>query len=76
MSRKKRLIDVDELLKTIPPEETVSRIAVANAPTVDAIPVEYIKKIIELAKNSGHRRFAEHLGFLIGNWEKENAEID
>ena len=39
MSRKKRLIDVDELLKTIPSEEIVSRIAVANAPTVDAVEV-------------------------------------
>lgn len=29
-----RLIDADELLKIIPPEETCSRFAVANAPTV------------------------------------------
>lgn len=29
-----RLIDADELLKLIPPEEVCSRFAVANAPTV------------------------------------------
>lgn len=30
-----RLINADELLKHIPPEETCSRFAVANAPTIE-----------------------------------------
>lgn len=34
-----RLIDADELLKYIPPEEMCSRFAVENALTVDAVPV-------------------------------------
>ena len=33
-----RLIDADELLKHIPPEEMCSRFAVANAPTVEPEP--------------------------------------
>jgi len=34
-----RLINADELIKYIPPEEPLSIFAVANAPTVDAVPV-------------------------------------
>ena len=36
-----RLIDADELLKYIPPEEMCSRFAVENALTVDAVPVRH-----------------------------------
>ena len=36
-----RLVDADKLLKTIPYEEIVSRIAVANALTIDAEPVRH-----------------------------------
>ena len=32
-----RLIDADALIKVIPSEEIVSRMAVANAPTVDVV---------------------------------------
>lgn len=34
-----RYINADELKKYIPPEEPLSILAVANAPTVDAVPV-------------------------------------
>lgn len=35
----KRFVDVNELMKLIPSEEMVSKLAVANAPTIDAIEV-------------------------------------
>ena len=41
------LIDRDKLLKTIPSEETVARMAVMSAPTVDAVPVSYIQDRID-----------------------------
>ena len=69
MSRKKRLIDVDELLKTIPPEEIVSRIAVANAPIVDAVPVEWIKNWMAKSENTYNR---EQICEMLEEWEKEN----
>ena len=34
-----RLIDADDLMKNLPPEEMCSRFAVENAPTIDAVPV-------------------------------------
>ena len=45
-------------------------------PYRDAILIERIKKIIDLAKSSGHRRYAELLSYLIEDWEKENAKAD
>lgn len=41
-----RLTDADEVMKYIPLEEPLSRWALKNAPTVDAIPVEWIKNKI------------------------------
>lgn len=40
-----KLVDADQLLKTIPSEEIASRIAVANAPPVEAEPVRHGKWI-------------------------------
>lgn len=42
-----RLTDVDELLKYIPAEEPLSRWALKNAPTVEAIPIEWLHSIME-----------------------------
>ena len=39
------LIDANELMKLIPSEEMVSKYAVANAPTVEAIPIEWLKEL-------------------------------
>ena len=41
------LIDRDKLLKTIPNEEIVARMAVMSAPTVEAVPVSYIQQRID-----------------------------
>jgi hypothetical protein len=42
-----QLIDKEKLLKTIPSEEMVARMAVMSAPTVDAVPVSYIQQRID-----------------------------
>ena len=42
-----RLIDADELMKCIPPEDYGSRLAVANAPTVEAVPWEKLERYAE-----------------------------
>ena len=41
------LIDRDKLLKTIPSEEIVARMAVMSAPTVDAVPIEWINQRVK-----------------------------
>ena len=41
MEKKMELIDREKLLKTIPSEEMVARMAVMSAPPVDAIPVRH-----------------------------------
>lgn len=41
------LIDRDAVLKTIPSEEMVARMAVMSAPTVDAVPVSLIQSEID-----------------------------
>lgn len=41
------LIDRDAVLKTIPSEEMVARMAVMSAPTVEAVPVSYIQQRID-----------------------------
>lgn len=40
-----RLVDADKLVWSIPPEEHIARCIVANAPTVDAVPVVHAQWI-------------------------------
>ena len=67
-----RLIDADEL----PCKEMVDGMLdvfdILEAPTIEAIPIEWLMEIIRLAKNTGHRRYAEHLQILLEDWRKEN----
>lgn len=41
------LIDRNKVLKTIPSEEMVARMAVMSAPVVDAIPISFIQQEID-----------------------------
>lgn len=47
------LIDRDAVLKTIPSEDMVARMAVMSAPTVDAEPVKHGKWIVEYEVKDG-----------------------
>ena len=81
-----RLIDADEIVKEtwgvvikdmFHMDETVdviSRKDIDNAPTVNAIPIEWIKK--KCRELYEHLYLDESLGIqrLLRDWEKENAE--
>lgn len=55
-------------------EEVVAcEVLVENAPTVDAIPIEWIKETIKLAESVLDNEYAEHLKFLLEDWREDNA---
>ena len=69
------LIDRDKVLKTIPSEEMVARMAVMSAPVVDAIPIEWIERYIKCedmlvgyAKN--------YILWMLSDWRKEQEKQD
>lgn len=83
------LIDRDKVLKLIPSEEIVARMAVMSAPTVDAVPVSYIQQRIdrlrllaeyEAEANGGYigRSYMAkfELEELIEYWKKEREQDD
>lgn len=48
--------------------------AIRDAPTVDAIPVSYIRKTSEEWETDGYEESAEALKILLLNWEKEKCD--
>ena len=83
------LIDRDKVLKTIPSEEMVARMAVMSAPTVDAVPVSYIQQRIDqlqdvadfaLESNGGYNESANsslyELKLLLSRWKAEQSAKD
>lgn len=83
-----RLKNADELMRSIPPEEIIARCIVANAPTVGAIPIEWVKKHIENDRQSAEKAKAEKndklfhyyktseicAECLLFDWEDENGK--
>ena len=69
-----RLIDADKLMKSLNPKESVwvglvlSEL-IANAPTVKAIPIEWIRNYVSIWISEPYKNFALN---MIKNWEKEN----
>lgn len=57
-----RFINADELIKYIPPEESLSIFAVANALAVNVVPVVHGKWLWELADNG----WADHICSVCG----------
>ena len=81
------LIDRTKVLKTIPSEEMVARMAVMSAPTVGAVPVSYIQQRIdrlrllaeyEAEANGGYIGRSSMALFeleeLIKYWKKEREQ--
>ena len=58
------LIDRDAVLKTIPNEETVARMAVMSAPPVDAVPVSYIQQRIDRLRLLAEYEFEANGGYM------------
>ena len=70
-----RLIDKDALAKELMHEGLGYQYnRVINAPTVDAIPVQYILTTIREWNRYGYTESAEALEILVMNWDKENSE--
>lgn len=77
-----RLINADELIKYIPPEEPLSIFAVANAPTVDAVPVirccdcihfEYFEdQFTQMTRCDVHNRCPDYTDFC--SWAERKEE--
>ena len=78
-----RLIDADKLMKSLNPKESVwvglvlSEL-IDNAPTVEAIPIEFIKQLIEKFDcergNAIKDTFAHILTGLLEFWEFEQEK--
>jgi len=79
-----RLIDADELKSVFTEKSTkavcgaelckaiISRIY--DAPTVNAVPIQYILTTIREWNSYGYAESAEALEILLMNWDKENME--
>ena len=73
-----RLIDADKLMESLDPKESVwvglvlSEL-IANAPTVKAIPVEWLQKKLDKWKDRDLLGWSLCVKLLIEDWEKENA---
>lgn len=80
---KQKLIDANELMKLIPSEEMVSKLAVANAPTVEAIPISWINDYLWHIMATNKITSVEERGFkMVGikdmlfvweHWGEENG---
>lgn len=75
-----RIIDADALIEDIIGDLT-DGIAegraiekIDNAPTVDAIPVEWIKENKNLARAVGVEQYELFLDTLLSDWEEERKE--
>lgn len=73
-----RLIDADDLILTILTndlcgDDNVDK-AILNAPTIDAIPIEWIKKWCNIEHKSCEERLMLRYGVItmLEDWEKEN----
>lgn len=80
-----RLIDADKLVKAIENEnpglsisgaiEKFARTAQVNMqPTIDAIPIEWIKDKMDKLEDIGRLEFCEYLDELLVDWKEENEQ--
>ena len=71
-----RLIDADELFfyMTDSIEQQKAEEARDEAPTVDAVPVLYIKETIAWAKENGSVEYADYLSHLLSAWAERKEE--
>ena len=70
-----RLIDADALAKELMHEGLGYQYnRVINAPTVNAIPIQYILTTIREWNRDGYAESAEALEILVMNWDKDNTE--
>ena len=68
-----RLIDAD-IAKAKAECYNWDTIAIDNAPTIDAIPTEWIKEVICLAEKTGFTDYAYKLNVLLSDWAERKEE--
>ena len=68
-----RIIDADRLLKGTEDHQFIDTHVIWNAPTVDAIPVEWIMKYTEENRLYQSDDFDWYIRDMIADWEEENA---
>ena len=54
--------------------EYVTIEGINTLPTIEAIPVEWIKEIVEVAEKVGADKYAEDLRILLADWREENED--
>ena len=68
-----RLIDADKLKEELGANGLgYQYYMLDNAPTVEAIPIEHLKKQVEIYYDLGLDSIAKELKYIIWEWEKEN----
>lgn len=68
-----RPVDADYILSLIPPEEVCSRYIVANAPTIESIPIAWIEKYIEWLEDMDGtfaKLTAMNIEVMVKKWRK------
>lgn len=70
-----RLIDADSLLKHKSDHETISTHLIWNAPTVEAIPVEWIRKYTEENRLYQSDDFDLYISDMIADWAERNTPL-
>ena len=73
-----RLIDADALLENQPKGCYRTSDWISDAPTIDAIPVEWLKQWRDKLKGMGEyqRECAEDISFVLGLWQREQETQD
>lgn len=56
-------------------KEWFSASEIDNAPTVKAIPIDWIKDKMDKLEDIGRLEFCEYLDELLVDWEKENEQM-
>lgn len=71
-----RLIDADKLRQKDMNGEMVDIFSVLEAPTVKAIPIDWIEKQMTERENYGDFNTASAIGYLLLSWEEENEQAN
>ena len=73
-----RLIDADALLENQPKGCYRTSDWISDAPTIDAIPVEWLKQWRDKLNGMGvyQRERAEDISFVLGLWQREQEVQD
>lgn len=72
-----RLIDADAIsweLVDVGYIPVITKDEIDELPTVDAIPIEWIKEVIRMAEKTGFTDYAYKLNVLLSDWAERKEE--